>query len=123
MQERLAALFEERKKMGEVFPNQPGSNNPLKNGRKVYMAPLQCCHDINNEIHKSQQKLQYNGVLSSHSFRVGFVTRHLKHNIISASLHAHAVYSFCSCQRRAWEDCHCKGARPSSSCTPPASCW
>ena len=52
MQERLTALFEERKKMGEVFPNQLGSNSPLKNGRKVYMAPLQCCHDINNEIHK-----------------------------------------------------------------------
>lgn len=34
---------------------------------------------INNEIRKSQHKLQYNGVLSSHSFRVGFVTRHLKH--------------------------------------------
>ena len=36
MQERLAALFEERKKMGEVFPNQPSSNSPTKNWRKVW---------------------------------------------------------------------------------------
>lgn len=34
---------------------------------------------INKEISKTKQRLQINDVLSSHSFRVGFVTRHLKH--------------------------------------------
>lgn len=34
---------------------------------------------INNEITKVQRRLKINDVLSSHSFRVGFLTRHLKH--------------------------------------------
>lgn len=34
---------------------------------------------INREINKVNKSLQINDVLSSHSFRVGFVTRHLKH--------------------------------------------
>ena len=36
VQERLAALFEERKKMGEALPNQPVSHSPAKNGREVW---------------------------------------------------------------------------------------
>lgn len=35
MQERLAALLEERKKMGEVLPEQGGSRSPTKKGHKV----------------------------------------------------------------------------------------
>ena len=35
VQERLAALSAERKKMGEVIPNQPVSHSPTKNGREV----------------------------------------------------------------------------------------
>lgn len=34
---------------------------------------------INTEIAKAKQRLQVNGVVLSHSFRVLFVTRHLKH--------------------------------------------
>ena len=34
---------------------------------------------INKEIKKAKEALKMNDVLSSHSFRVGFVTRHLKH--------------------------------------------
>lgn len=34
---------------------------------------------VNREMKKAKQSLQINAVLSSHSFRVGFITRHLKH--------------------------------------------
>ena len=50
-----------------------------------FTKPGQVMHEkawitcINKEITKGKEKLQYNNVLSSHSFKVGFVTRHLKH--------------------------------------------
>jgi integrase len=34
---------------------------------------------INREIEKARKGLDCHNVLSSHSFRVGFVTRHMKH--------------------------------------------
>lgn len=34
---------------------------------------------INREIRNAKQRMRVNGVLSSHSFRAGFITRHLKH--------------------------------------------
>ena len=50
-----------------------------------FKKPGQVMHEkawityINREINKAKKSLQINDVLSSHSFRVGFVTRHLRH--------------------------------------------
>ena len=49
-----------------------------------FRRPGQVMHEkawityINREIVKAKESLQINDVLSSHSFRVGFITRHLK---------------------------------------------
>ena len=50
-----------------------------------YKKPGEVMHEkawiyyINKEIKKAKETLHISDVLSSHSFRVGFVTRHLKH--------------------------------------------
>jgi len=50
-----------------------------------YKKPGEVMHEkawifyINKEIKKAKKTLNISDVLSSHSFRVGFVTRHLKH--------------------------------------------
>jgi integrase len=50
-----------------------------------YKKPGEVMHEkawifyINKQIKKAKENLKITDVLSSHSFRVGFVTRHLKH--------------------------------------------
>ena len=40
VQERLAALLEERKKMGESLPEQPASKSPTKNSHRVQCTAI-----------------------------------------------------------------------------------
>jgi len=64
MQERLTALLEERKRMGEVPAKKPGSKGALRFGHKVgdtISKALSCHHNAYSHLNGVQQNACPNG--------------------------------------------------------------